>query len=227
MHCLRQNKALAPPPCWYMSTAGSCSSRVPGTVVVKRLVCCGLMLAISAHESALAAGDRRTIRPACRDPQNDAANCLYLQLRLLGYRDSYDVFHDKLPSGPASLTLKEMAAIGRRLGFRPLPVKMTVSELISARSPVILHFETHGVTAGHFMLFLWMYEDETTVALIDGAHVTFREMTRDQFRRSWTGYALIVRPPVDWFAWIRRGAATLVCTALCAWLFIRCGGRRG
>jgi len=183
-----------------------------------RLICFGLLLAMPAHEPPPGAGESGSRAAFCRIPENDAANCLYLQLRLLGYRDSYDVFREQLPADPASLTLKEMAAIGRSLGFGHTPVKMTVSELVSTQSPVILHFESHGVNSGQFMLFLWMYDDETKVTLIDGAHVSFREMSRDEFRRSWTGYALIVRPPVDWGVWIRRSAATLVCVGLCFWL---------
>jgi ABC-type bacteriocin/lantibiotic exporter with double-glycine peptidase domain len=169
-------------------------------------------------ESPVAAEESRSTAAFRRIPENDAANCLYLQLRLLGYRDGYDTFRNELPAGRASLTFKEMAAIGQRLGFRNTPVKLTVSELVSARMPVILHFESRGVKSGQFMLFLWMYEDETKVALIDGVHVTFTEMSRDEFRRSWTGYALIARSPVDWGAWTRRGAAFLICAGLCFYL---------
>ena len=192
-----------------------------------KLACFGLLLAMTANEFPAAAEESRSRAAFCRIPENDAANCLYLQLRLLGYRGSYDVFREQLPADPSSVTLKEMAAIGRRLGFRPTPVKMTVSELVSARLPVILHFESHGVTSGQFMLFLWMYDDDTKVTLIDGVHVTFREMSRDEFRRSWTGYALIVRPPVDWGGRIRRGAATLLCAGLCFFWWASQGDRSG
>jgi hypothetical protein len=184
-----------------------------------------LILASPWHKSLLAAENGPNQAAFCRAAEYDAANCLYLQLRLLGFQDNYDAFRAQLPADPASLTLKEMAAIARRLGFRHEPVKMTVSELVRAQSPVILHFESHGVNSGEFMLFLWMYNDETKVALIDGAHVTFKEMARDEFRRSWTGYALIGRPPFHWDVWIRRSAATLACAGLCSWLTIRLGSR--
>jgi len=112
------------------------------------------------------------------------------------------------------LTLGEMATIGKTLGFRLTSVKMTVSELASAKTPAILHFESHGVNSGQYMLFLWMYHDESKVALIDGARVSFKELSRDEFRRSWTGYALIAQPPVNWGTWIRLSAVTVVCVGL-------------
>lgn len=191
-----------------------------------RLIYLGLLLAMPVHESPVAAEESPGQTTFRRIPENDAANCLYLQLRLLGYSDGYEVFRNELPADHASLTLQEMAAIGRRLGFRLEPVKMTVSELLSARCPVILHFESRGVDAGRLMLFLWMYGDETKLSLIDGAHVSFTEMSRDEFRRSWNGYALIVRPPIEWGVRMRRGAAILVWAGLCFWWASQ-GGRSG
>jgi len=153
-----------------------------------------------------------------RTPENDAVNCLYLQLRLLGYTGSYAAFREQLPDEPRSLSLVSLANLSRELGFRLMPVKMTVSELAQARTPVIVHFEESEIGSGRFLLFLGMGKSETTVVLIDGAYLTFAEMPRDQFRRKWTGYALIARPFLAWKLWMRRSVTVLLVGGVGIWL---------
>jgi hypothetical protein len=145
-----------------------------------------------------------------RDPENDAANCLYLQLRLLGYMESYETFRNQLPDKPRSLSLASLANLGQKLGFPLVPVKMNMSELTKAGTPVIVYCEANGIGRGSFLLFLGVNENETSVALINGAYVTREWMSRDQFRRNWTGYALIAHPSIAWELWIRRSATVLV-----------------
>jgi Peptidase C39 family len=177
-----------------------------------------VLLGQAAGASAQPLGrQQETDRAAyCRTPENDAVNCLYLQLRLLGYAESYEDFRKQLPDDPRSWSLQSLANQGRKLGFRLVPVKLTVSELAKAGAPVIVHFEEEGIGSGRFHLLLWM--DNTWVALIDGSYVTHAEMSRDQFRRNWTGYALIAHPPTPWSLWVRRGAAVLVLASAGIWL---------
>ncbi len=153
-----------------------------------------------------------------RTPENDAVNCLYLQLRLLGYTESYEAFREQLPDEPRFLSLESLADLGRKLGFRLVPVKMTVSELVKAKLPVIVHFEESGIGSGRFLLFLGM--DETRVDVIDGSYVTFEQMSCSRFRRNWSGYALVGQPPFDWQVWLRRCAAVLAIAGIAIRLLI-------
>jgi ABC-type bacteriocin/lantibiotic exporter with double-glycine peptidase domain len=154
-----------------------------------------------------------------RMPERDAVNCLYLQLRLLGYKESYETFcGGRLLNETQSLSLKSMANIGQKLGFRIMPVKMTIAELAKTKAPVIVHFEESGVGSGRFLLFLGM--DETRIDAFDGSYVTFMQISCDRFRRNWSGYALVARPPFDWQVWLRRCATILVIAGIAVWLLI-------
>jgi Peptidase C39 family len=158
-----------------------------------------------------------------RTPENDAVNCLYLQLRLLGYTENYEVFREQLPADPSSMSLDSMARVGQKMGFRLVPVKISLSDLAKAGAPVIVHFEQEGIGKGQFLLFLAMTESEYAFSVIEGRYIWRTQMPRDEFRRKWTGYALIPRPRIDWELWIRRGAAALVVLGAGAWLALRVG----
>jgi len=163
-------------------------------------------------------------RRACfRMPENDGANCLYLQLRLLGYTEHYERFSEELPAAKESVNLATLTQVGRKLGFRMAPVKMNVTELVDAGAPVIVYFEKGGIGRGQFHLFLGIDQTDTQVALINGAYVKREWMSRDQFRRGWTGYGLIARPGIDWELWTRRGATALVVFGAGVWLALRAG----
>lgn len=172
--------------------------------------------------AALPPGGRQEANPDrtvfYRTPENDAVNCLYFQLRLLGYTESYEAYRGQLPDEPQSLSLESLANLGRKLGFRLVPVKMTVSELAKVGAPVIVHFEESGIGNGRFLLFLGMDKTETSVALIEGAYALREEMARDEFRRKWTSYALIARPAIAWKQWVRRCAAALVVCCVGLWV---------
>jgi hypothetical protein len=144
-------------------------------------------------------------------------------LRLLGYTESYEKFREQVPDEASSLSLESMANLGQKLGFRLVAVKMSLSDLAKAGVPVIVHFEEAGIGKGRFLVFLAMTETGTAVSLIDGANIWRMQMPRDEFRRKWTGYALIPRAGIDWELWARRGAATLVVLGAGAWLAVRVG----
>lgn len=153
-----------------------------------------------------------------RRPAMDGLNCLYLQLRLLGYTGTYERFLQELPAEPGALSLASLVAVAKRFGFALTPVKLVPSELAMTGSPVIVHFEETGIGKGRFHVFLGMSDDEAAVALINGAYVTRHWMPRDEFRRNWTGYALVARPPFAWQLWIRRSVVVLVIGCLGKWL---------
>jgi predicted double-glycine peptidase len=152
-----------------------------------------------------------------RTPENDAVNCLYVQLRLLGYAETYQAFCERLSVETQPFSLASLASQSRALGFPLVPVKMTISELAQVRAPAIVHFEEIGVSKGNFHLFLGAAEDGTSCLLIHGTHVTREWMPRDRFRRGWTGYALVPRSPFAWGLWARRITAGLIVMGLGTW----------
>jgi hypothetical protein len=144
-----------------------------------------------------------------RMPENDAINCFYLQLRVLGYTESYEKFREQIADDPKSLSLASLADLGRKFGFRLMAAKMDFAELARADTPVILYFEEGEIGQGRFHLFLGIYDNGRSVSLINGAYVLHQYMPRDEFRRHWTGYALTARP-FAWGLWLRRSLAVLI-----------------
>jgi hypothetical protein len=154
-----------------------------------------------------------------RSPRNDAANCLYVQLRLLGYDESYDSFRKWVPDAQQTFSLQEMAKLARNLGFRLQTRKLTVSDLAKLGSPAILHFEGSGIDRGNFCVFLGI--TDSSVVLVEGPNVTRMQMQREEFRRNWTGYALVAQRSRPWWCWGRRAAAVLVIVGCGGWFLYR------
>lgn len=144
-----------------------------------------------------------------RTAENDALNCLYLQLRVLGYQEDYEKFRERVAEEPQPLSLLTLVSLGGKLGFRLASVKMTFADLAKAKAPVIVHLEEREIGRGSFCLFLGMDQAQTSMLVIDGDYVVRTWMPRDQFRRDWTGYAVIARPSIAWGLWVRRSATAL------------------
>jgi hypothetical protein len=160
-----------------------------------------------------------------RAPANDGVNCLYAQLRLLGYRDAYPVYRQRLPLAEGPVTIDALAAAARSLGYDMVPLQLTVDELARLSAPVIVHFEENSLERGRFHLFLGLAEDRAY--LVDGTRVTVSSMPRDNFRRNWTGFALVNRPARAAAPRIRRAIAVTSFLLLGAGIVaLRSGKRR-
>jgi ABC-type bacteriocin/lantibiotic exporter with double-glycine peptidase domain len=153
-----------------------------------------------------------------RVPENDGVNCLYLQLRFLGYTESYESFRRLTPDGRRYQTMSALSVAAARLGYDLVPVRLTRHELEKLRAPVIAHLEGRGPASGQFGLVLGCYGNE--VALVEGGAVLRRVVPRDEFLRSWTRYALVERPRA-WPVVARRLSVLsvlLYAVALTAWV---------
>jgi len=151
----------------------------------------------SGHEIIAALTDEARSRAHFSEP-------IFVQTRSgIRYRDLCEIVGD----GSPSMTLKTMAKLGRRLGFPMRAVKLTVAELAAIEPPIVIHVEEGGIGSGRFMLVLGV--GEAGADLIDGSAMTYTQLSRDRFRRGWTGYALIDAGP-PWTLWARRAAAVVV-----------------
>jgi hypothetical protein len=133
-----------------------------------------------------------------RRPERDGVNCLYLQLRLIGYTGRYQEVVTAVPAAAERASLDGLARISRRLGFELVPAKLTVAELASLGSPTVILFDEPGLDGGRFHLLLGLSRDHAD--LVDGTLITRRPLTisLDQFRRGWTGFALVARSRSPW-----------------------------
>lgn len=135
-----------------------------------------------------------------RRPERDGVNCLYLELRLLGYTGTYEALIGAVPGRPEQASMAGLAEAARRLGFGLVSAKLTVSDLSKLRTPPVVLFEEAGAGSGRFDLLLGFSEGEAH--LIDGRFITRHgRMPIDRFRRGWTGFALV---PGSVSPWPRR-----------------------
>lgn len=143
-----------------------------------------------------------------RLPENDGINCLYIQLRLLGYSGSYDTFLRQALDARSFQTMESLAILAKQAGFHLVPKKLTASELSNMACPVLVHIEDEGIGSGSFCLFL--DSTERSALLINGSYVGLAEITLDRFKRAWTAYALVPQKTTDWLTLARRGGALLL-----------------
>lgn len=194
---------------------GPCRTRLPHVMVGVALACCVFGPTGKGNsEQTPAKSPGETPATRWRTRANTGLNCLYIQLRLLGYRSSYEAFRRLVSKAEDLSDLGSLARLAGRAGFCLVPRKLTVSELQSLPDPVLVHREDEGVDSGTFDLFL--YGTETWVGLVEGASLRRIEIPADFFIRGWTGYALVRKPPIDWFVLLRRWGTVLLvgCTAV-------------
>jgi hypothetical protein len=169
------------------------------------------------------AGELQGDQAPWRCPERDGVNCLYLQLRLLGYAGTYEAVGTAVPGGAERANLSGLAQAARRLGFALVPAKLSVAELACLASPTVILFEETELGQGRFHLLVEV--SPTQVSLVDGGIVTRGErMSIDRFRRSWTGFALVSQAASPWPGRVLGLAAGAVTVAVAGWL-ARCTAR--
>jgi hypothetical protein len=147
-----------------------------------------------------------------RRAENDGRNCLFLQLRYLGYPGRYEDYLRAVADRPGLDQLSGLSAAAKELGYDLVTVRLTMAELERSRTPTIVHLEWQDRETGYFGLVVGFGRDDVGdhVILIHGGMATVDAMPRDTFRREWGGYALVPPRESGWGPWIRRGTAALM-----------------
>jgi hypothetical protein len=127
-----------------------------------------------------------------RTREADGVNCLFLQMRLLGYPQTYQKFRNAIGDIHEFQDIASLAHLAEHNGVDLVPVKLKSSELLRIGYPVLVHVEPEGVNTGGFCLFLG--GNDHLIELIEGSSVRRIEMERERFLRIWSGYALVPRP---------------------------------
>jgi len=143
-----------------------------------------------------------------RTARNDGLNCLYLQLRLLGYEEPFEVYLREALRRKVPGDLKSLASFAEQLGFKLQPARLTMRELERMKSPVTVHLEREHPAGGYFVLVQQLAKHH--VVVVDGPSATFRVFSRDLFRRQWTTYALVPEAALVDAALIRRAIAVFM-----------------
>lgn len=160
---------------------------------VCRVVAFVLVISLSSCKTAISDDDvRHEIRlftEEWRSPTNDAGNCVYIQLRVLGRKVDYATVHGMFRDGSDHPSLVSIRDALRRFGLDTRIVRCAPTELARMPMPVItyLHGDREG---GGFAIIHHVGEDRC--GLVIGATATLEEVSIDRFRRDWCG--LVVAP---------------------------------
>jgi ABC-type bacteriocin/lantibiotic exporter with double-glycine peptidase domain len=147
-----------------------------------------------------------------RSADSDGKNCLYLQLRICGYTKSFE--HWRSEAGARNLhTMADLQRCALDLGYSLEVRRLAFDDLTSVRVPITVYLEEGGINSGIFVVLCNI--DQGVVWFWDGRTLEFKGMPIENFRRAWTGHALIFEKGSNIFL-IGRVSALMVCLIMLA-----------
>ena len=155
------------------------------------LVTLGSLYACIAFE--ITARGVEAVFNAWRCPANGGANVLYCYLRVNGRQCVYaDLLNQQSEKpGNAAYSIKTLAYIAAKNGLPLQPVSLSMNDLMSCPKPVIVHMDGKSPEAGAFLLILSI--KDSSMHYLNGPSATIHQMRIEDFRRVWTGFALLPR----------------------------------
>jgi ABC-type bacteriocin/lantibiotic exporter with double-glycine peptidase domain len=131
---------------------------------------------------------------AWRSPANGPLNALYCYLRAHGSACEYAELRAEyvVALGGASHTIEALSALSAAQGLPLHARSMTMGELGAHSKPVLVHMDGQSPDHGAFLLVLSMTDRE--VFCVNGASATVHAMAHEDFRRVWSGIALLATP---------------------------------
>lgn len=162
------------------------------------------------------AGSGRT-SAVWRTGENDGLCCLFLQLKQLGYGETFATYLQRIGTGRRVSSLSDLVEAANDLGYDVAPVRLTPSELAAAKLPLIVHLEYSDQDSGYFAVPLHVGEDD--VVLFHGPSAMLIQMDSDIFRHQWSGAAL----SPGWAGWYshQRIAVAIALLPVIALVFLR------
>jgi ABC-type bacteriocin/lantibiotic exporter with double-glycine peptidase domain len=134
-----------------------------------------------------------------RNSRFDAVNSLFLFLRAHDRRASYETLLESLPKDPSGNSLVHLRDAARQCGLATHVVRMGPDSLTRCRLPVIVVLDSPIDDRSRFALLVSAGRE--THVIIETSEVVFRKMRSDEFRRYWSGYALVAQPDIPWVSW--------------------------
>lgn len=112
--------------------------------------------------------------------------CLAMVGRYWGKQFRINSLRNLAGVGRAGVSLKALGNTAESLGFHTKPVRASLSALINQNNPWIAHWE-----ADHFVV---VYRVKGNRVLIADPALGRRSLSRREFEKGWTGYALLLEP---------------------------------
>jgi ABC-type bacteriocin/lantibiotic exporter with double-glycine peptidase domain len=135
-----------------------------------------------------------------RTPERDSINCLYLILRLYGRETSNEKLESVL-SDPSHVSLLSLAKTAESFGLPMDLQRVAPSDLASLPCPMIAYIYDIRQQGGRFEILYHVPQGRgEKFGAIDTGLVRLHEISEDEFRRTWSGLALIpARTGPDWY----------------------------
>ncbi|MBW4559433.1 MAG: peptidase domain-containing ABC transporter [Trichormus sp. ATA11-4-KO1] len=114
------------------------------------------------------------------------AACLVMISRYWGKRLSVNRLRDLANINRTGASLRGLTTAAESIGFTTRPVKASLDKLAQQTLPAIAHWEGR-----HYIV---VYEVNKKHVIIGDPAVGQRTLTHDEFKASWTGYALLLQP---------------------------------
>lgn len=146
------------------------------------LVCVRLLTSVQAEEPP---------SPPWRTAERGGLNALFCYLRVHGVSCEYSELVEQHlhAAGTDSCTAISVAQLAGRFG-RPLaPASLTIKDLISCSLPILVYMD--GLSPGDGAFLLVLSVDGGIVQYFNGPTATMNSMTMGDFRRVWSGIALV------------------------------------
>lgn len=124
-----------------------------------------------------------------RNQRNGAINVLYCYLRVNSSACTYSSLLQDQATLPTRQTATSLAQLASMQGFALSPYSLSMKQLELCAFPVIVHVDGDGPEVGAFFLLLSV--TDKAVIYINGPSASVQSMSREDFRRVWSGIALL------------------------------------
>ncbi len=114
------------------------------------------------------------------------ASCLVMISRYWGKRFNVNRIRDLTNISRSGASMRGLTAAAESIGFATRPVKASLDKLAQQPLPAIAHWE-----GKHYVV---VYEINQKRVIIGDPAIGQRTLTQSEFKRSWTGYALLLQP---------------------------------
>lgn len=122
-----------------------------------------------------------------RHPKRDGLNCLFVMLRCAGMSMAYNDFCGAVGTAPTA-KIDDMVSACEQLGYKASARLMALDDLDRCAFPPICHLEA-STGAGRYALYVG--QTERQYLIFDGGPALVIPISHDEFRRQWTGVALV------------------------------------
>lgn len=159
-----------------------------------------------------------------RAPENAGVNILYCYYKARGVAcDRQEIMRLRLECGDANLeTADSLCQVSVKCNDELEPVSLTLDELLRCPLPIITHIDGETTDFGTFLMVLAV--DGNAIDVINGSNMTVQRMRLQDFRRSWSGVALL--PKAKKSAGVITGAIAFAVTLLTCVVYARTSARK-